>query len=170
MFRRSFTETPVVRPYPIGSHPPADQAGFLLPLSLSAALILLLSSLSLSAAALQTHHHLDAERTRQKAQDQLASAAHQLAGELQGPYNCLLTIPSREWQQQTGSNTAPCPKGLEPQQLLRTTVAGATVLLRRWDPDGSGVGGDLWLQVGENGLQKRYALQLEAAKGLREVS
>ena len=159
----------MVRPFPIHSHPPADQAGFLLPLSLGAGFVLLLSSLSISAASLQAHQLRDAERTRQQVEDQLASAAHRLAGELQGPYRCLLTIPSSDWQQQTGSNAEPCIAGIDPQRLLHTAVPGATVLLRRWQPDGSGDGGELWLQVGENGLQKRYALQLVPGGGLREA-
>mgnify|MGYP003326092006 FL=1 len=158
---------PVVRPFPLRSHPPAGQAGFLLPLSLSAAFMLLLSSLSLSAAALQAHQLRGAESTRQQAQDQLASAAHQLAGELQGPYRCLLSIPSSQWQ--TGAQALPCPAGLNLQPLLRTAQPNGLVLLRRWQPDGTGSGGELWLQVGENGLQKRYALNLVPGQGLREV-
>ena len=157
----------MVRPFPIRSHPPADQAGFLLPLSLSAGFVLLLSSLSLSAAALQAHQLRGAERTRQQAQDQLASAAHQLAAELQDPYRCLLNHPSSQWQ--AAAQTQPCPASLDPRQLLRITQAGATVLLRRWQPDASGSGGELWLQLGDAGLQKRYALNLTPGEGLREV-
>lgn len=158
---------PVVCPFPIRSQPPASEAGFLLPLSLSAAFVLLLSSLSLSAAALQAHQLRGAERTRQKAQDQLAAAAHQLAADLQGRYRCLLSVPSSQWPPATPLQ--PCPPDVDALQLLRRTQAGATVLLRRWQPNASGSGGELWLQLGESGLQKRYALQLAPGEGLREV-
>ena len=169
IFRESFTETPVVRPFPIRSHPPADQAGFLLPLALSAAFMLLLSSLSLSAASLQAHQLRGAERMRQQAQDQLASAAHQIAGALQGPYSCLLRIPSSQWQ--TSVQTQPCTAGLNPELLMRTqsAQAGSPVLLRRWQPDSTGTSGELWLQVGDNGQQKHFALNLVPGQGLREV-
>jgi hypothetical protein len=149
------------------SHPPAGEAGFLLPLSVAAALVLLLSSLSLSAAALQAHQLRGAERSRQQARDQLASTAHQLAAQLQGPYQCLLPIPSEQWLAATQS--PPCPAGLDLQHLLHTEDAKVPVVLRRWQPDGTGSGGELWLQVGEAGLQKRYALQLVPGQGLREV-
>ena len=157
----------MVRPFPIRSHPPAAEAGFLLPLALSAAFVLLLSSLSLSAAALQAHQLRGAQRTRQQADDQLASAAHQLAADLQGPYRCLLSVPSSQWP--PSGALQPCSPELDPQQLLRRIEAGATVWLRRWQPDASGSGGELWLQLGESGLQKHFALQLMPGEGLREV-
>ena len=139
----------------------------MLPLSVSAALVLLLSSLSLSAAALQAQRQHGAGRSRQQAEDQLASAAHQRAADLQGPFRCLLSVPSADWPIATQSPS--CPAGLDPGPLLVDSQAGAPVLLRRWQPDGSGRGGELWLQLGEHGLQKRYALKLAAGEGLREV-
>ena len=158
----------MARSLPIPSHPPADEAGFVLPLSLGAAFMLLLSSLSLSAAALQAHQLHGAERTQQQDQDLLASGAHLLAGELQGAYSCLLKIPSSQWQ--TRGQMQPCPEGLNLEPLQHSDGAGSgAVLLRQWLPDGSGSGGELWVQVGETGLQKRYTLSLEPGQGLREV-
>ena len=157
----------MVRPFKLRSHPPADQAGFLLPLSLAAAFVLLLSSLSLSAAALQAQQLHGAERTRQQARDQLASAAHGLAAKLQGPYRCLLSIPSDQWA--TTAHLDACPSGLDLQQLLGSGEASKPVLLRQWQPDGTGTGGELWLQLGEKGIQKRFGLNLVPGQGLREV-
>ena len=146
---------------------PADQAGFLLPLALCGALVMLLSSLSLSAMALQARQLQAAGRSRSQSEDQLASAAHQLAAALQGPYRCLLTQPSSAWL--TSPLPSDCPAGLNPQALQRITVAGSSVLLRGWTPNGSGSGGVLWLQAGESGPEHRYALTLQPAQGLQEV-
>ena len=167
MFRRSFPQRPVIQSFLIRSHPPADQAGFVLPLSVSAALVLMLSSLSLSAAALQAHRQHGANRTRQQAEDQLTSAAHQRAAELQGPFRCLLNVPSVHWQ--VAANSPSCPAGMDPRPLLGESETNQSVMLRGWAPDGSGGGGELWLQLGEHGLQKRYALKLEPGEGLREL-
>jgi hypothetical protein len=61
--------------------PPPEAAGFLLPLSATASLLLLLSSVSLQAAALQARSKVQAGQRLRQAEDQLMSAAqHLLAG------------------------------------------------------------------------------------------
>lgn len=146
----------------------SNDAGFVLPLAVAGALLLLLSSLSLSAAALQAQRLEAAQRARQKAEDQLASAAHQLAAALQGPYHCLLATPSAQWQ--AAALPAACGRDLDPAPLLRLRAGAAEVQLRRWQPDGSGSGGELWLQLGADGAQRHYGLHLLApAQGLQEL-
>jgi hypothetical protein len=167
MFRRSFTERTVISSFALRSHPPADQGGFLLPLSLTAAFVLLLSSLSISAAALQAQQLHGAERSRQQARDELASAAHDLAAKLQGPYRCLLGVPSAQWP--IAAQSSPCPAGINLQPLLSSSTSPHPVRLNKWQPDGTGSGGVLWLQSGSTGLQKRFDLNLTPGEGLREV-
>lgn len=67
-------------PRPKASSPP-QAAGFLIPLSATASLLLLLSSVSLQAAALQARSRAQAGKHLRQAEDQLMSAAqHLLAG------------------------------------------------------------------------------------------
>ena len=60
---------------------PARDAGFVLPLSITGALVLLLSSLSLQTLVLHTRQVQAAERTRLQAEDRLASGAQRLAAD-----------------------------------------------------------------------------------------
>jgi hypothetical protein len=63
---------------------PARDGGFVLPLSITGALVLLLSSLSLQSLVLHTRQVQAAERTRLQAEDRLASGAQRLAADFQG--------------------------------------------------------------------------------------
>jgi hypothetical protein len=123
-------------------HPPA-QAGFVLPLSLTGALVMLLSSLSIQSLVLHTRQVQAAERVRLQAEDRLASASQQWAARLQGPFACLSPVASADWQ---------------------TQIAGETVKLLSWEP--STTGGVLRLQLSPNGLQRRYGL---SRAGIREL-
>jgi hypothetical protein len=76
----------------------AAEAGFLLPLSLTGSLVLLLSSLSMQTAALHGRHVLAADLSRARSEDLLASSAQRVVTDLQGPYRCLLALPSSSWQ------------------------------------------------------------------------
>lgn len=148
--------------------PAAVDAGFLLPLSVAGALVLLLSSLVLSAAALQAQRLQGALRQRQQHSDQLVSAAHQLAAALQGSHHCLFTVPSNQW---LAAQPMPlCATGVDPQALLDQPVGEGPVFLRAWQPDGTGRGGEIRLQLGEHGPERRYGFSLVPGQGLREVS
>jgi hypothetical protein len=63
--------------------PPPSQAGFLLPLALNVALLLMLSSLLLLTLALQSRLQAAVQRQRRLAEDQLMNAAQQWAGRVQ---------------------------------------------------------------------------------------
>ena len=145
----------------VRSHP-ATQAGFVLPLSLTGALVLLLSSLSIQSMVLHTRQVQAAERVRLQAEDRLASAAQHWAAQLQGPLSCLRPLDSTHWQ--TQPLPVECPPDLDPKALQRVELAGETVRLLSWQP--SAEGGVLRLQLGEGGLQRRYGLGRD---GLREL-
>ncbi len=142
----------------------AVEAGFLLPLSLTGSLVLLLSSLSMQTAALHGRHVLAADFSRARSEDLLASSAQRVVTDLQGPYRCLLALPSSSWQ--PGALPADCPAGLDPGQLQITELWGQQVLLSSWQPSASG--GELRLQLAASGLQRRYALTLKPAVSLQE--
>ena len=141
---------------------PAAQAGFVLPLALSGALVLLLSSLSIQTMVLHTRQVQAAERVRLQAEDRLASAAQYWAAQLQGPLVCLRPLASTNWQ--TQPLPVECPPDLDPKALQQVELSGETLRLLRWQP--SAEGGVLQLQLGEGGLQRRYGLNRD---GLREL-
>lgn len=140
-----------------------SQAGFVLPLSLSGALVLLLSALSLQTAVLQGRRLQISERARLQADDLLASAAHRLAAQLLGSHRCLLPLDSTAWQPQILSTA--CPSGLDPTLLTSTELDGQRVQLLHWQP--SAGGGELSLGLGA--YQRRYQLSLAPAPGLQEL-
>ena len=142
-------------------HPPA-QAGFVLPLSISGALVLLLSSLSMQSLVLHTRQVQAAERVRLHGEDRLASAAQFLAAQLQGPFACLRPVAAADWQNQ--ALLSACPPGLDPQALRQVELAGEPVKLVSWNPEGQG--GLLQLQLKNSGLQRRYGL---SSAGIREL-
>ena len=82
-------------------------AGFVLPLASAASLVLVLSSLSLQTLALQSRSRVRAQWFQRQQGDALASAAQQLAVQLEGPGQCLLRGPSQA-----------CGAGLDPAGLL----------------------------------------------------
>jgi hypothetical protein len=87
-----------------GSH-----GGFVLPLASAAALVLLLSSLSLQTLALQSRSRVRAQWLQRQQTDALASAAQQLAVQLEGPGQCLLRGASQ------ACGAGPDPAGLLPK-------------------------------------------------------
>ena len=142
-------------------HPPA-QAGFVLPLSITGALVLLLSSLSVQSLVLHSRQVQAAERVRLQAEDRLASAAQRLAAELQGRFACLQSIPLAEWQ--AGSLPGACPADLDPQVLQQVTIDGQAVELVSWIPQPEG--GALQLQLAGGGPRRRYWL---TGSGVKEL-
>lgn len=141
------------------------QAGFVLPLALAASLVLLLSSLSLQAAVLQSRRLQASSRSLQQAEDGLASAAQRLTAALQGSGRCLRGLPSAQWL--LLPLPPDCPAGFDPQGLLQLQVGGQVVQLLSWEP--SGDGGELRLGWGTSELQRRYSLRLTPVVALREL-
>ncbi len=109
---------------------PAD--GFALPLALGASLVLMLSSLSLQTSALQSMVQSGTALRQRQAEDRLASAAHQLVGELSGTYGCLLALPLAAWPQQGGVCSDQASQG----RLRRNAVLGSSYRLLAWAPSG----------------------------------
>jgi hypothetical protein len=142
-------------------HSPA-QAGFVLPLSITGSLVLLLSSLSMQSLVLHTRQVQAAERVRLQGEDRLASAAQFLAAQLQGPFACLRPVAAADWQNQ--ALLSACPPGLDSQLLRQVELAGEAVQLKSWDPEAQG--GVLQLQLRNSGLQRRYRL---SSAGVREL-
>lgn len=143
------------------AHRPA-QAGFVLPLSITGALVLLLGSLSMQSLVLHTHQVYAAERGRLQAEDRLASAAQRLAAQLLGPFACLQPLDSVQWQ--IHPLPSQCPQDLDPLELQHLTVNGESVQFKRWEPRPDG--GVLQLRLVDSGLQRSYAL---SPVGLREL-
>jgi len=69
----------------------------MVPLALSVSLLLLLSSLSLQALALQGGSLQAVQQRRRLQEDQLMTAAQQLAGQLQRRHRCLLALDDSGW-------------------------------------------------------------------------
>lgn len=126
-----------------------------MPLALLGALILLLSGFSLQTLALHQRRQLLLEQKSAQTIDELASAAHQWAGRLYGPWRCLRDLPSSQW------DSDPCSKGLDEDLAL----TGHTVALKSWQPSGAS-GGVLLLQLADGSHQRRFHL---AMTGLREL-
>jgi hypothetical protein len=71
--------------------------GLMLPLSFSVSLLLLLSSLSLQALALQGRGLQAVQQRRRLLEDQLMAAAQVVAGQLQRQHRCLLPLADQAW-------------------------------------------------------------------------
>jgi len=131
----------------------------MLPLAWSVSLLLLLSSLSLQALALQEGSLQALQQRRRLQEDQLMTAAQRLAGRLQRQHRCLLPLAAAAWPA-AGCATAaelaelrqglrayqPAPASGDPQapegrvELLLQQGAGAAAAFalhwRRPDPAG----------------------------------
>lgn len=143
------------------SHPPT-QAGFVLPLSMAGAFVLLLSSLSLQSAVLHGRQQQALDLNRTAADDRLGSAAQAVARELRGRYACLQSFPLPRWSEATGLGG--CPDGVDPSELERLVVDGAQVQLESWEPQADG--GELRLRLAGTERERRFGL---SASGLREL-
>ena len=123
---------------------PSKNSGFVLPLALSTAAVVLLSSLSLQTLAMHGHQRSRQLLTSAEHADARQSVAMDFLQRASGPNRCLLTVSSQQW-----GDSALCP-GADPQQLqagLRDALAwqlsswqplalGSGTLQWRW-PDGS---------------------------------
>lgn len=108
---------------------PLRETGFVLPLTLSASAILLLGSASICLLSLQGRLRLMAAIQRDRAADQLRSAAQAFTSMASGPQACLLLLPSVDWN----SRQANC-SGAEPALLLQGMVGEQSWHLRSWQP------------------------------------
>jgi hypothetical protein len=138
------------------------EAGFLLPLSFGAALVLMLSSLSVQTAALQGTTLTAAELRSRQLEDSLASAAEQVAGQLSGRHACLLRLAFTAWP------ASGCGTGAEAVLLSNGTVGEVAYRITSWQPAPGTAGGAaaptgpgvLRLELVAQGTQRQYALAL----------
>ena len=121
---------------------PQAQAGFVLPLALSASAVLLLGSASIYTLSLQGRLRLHALLRRDVTADQLRSAAQAFAAAARGPESCLLPWPFKDW-----SGIAQSCEGADPFALSRGVVAEIPWSLLDWQP--STRSGQLTLQLAD---------------------
>lgn len=114
-----------------------------MPLAAGAAGLLLLLSLALHGAAMQERHQLGALERLQLEEDLLASAAHQLLAALNGPHQCLLTLPLARWETAGGDCASPAAVAA----LKRAEVWAVPVRLLSWEPKPDGVSAALELAL-----------------------
>ena len=74
-----------------------SQAGFVLPLALTASAVLLLGSASIHTLSLQRRLRLHVSHQREQGADQLRTAAQAFVVATRGPEACLLQWPSLDW-------------------------------------------------------------------------
>ena len=114
----------------------------MLPVAIGVALLLLLSSASLQTVALQSHGLAAAAARARRAEDDLASAAHDLVGELNLAHRCLLGRPSAAWR--AADPICPAPVALTGPRRLETPAVDYVLL--EWSPAGSGTAAELLLE------------------------
>jgi hypothetical protein len=116
--------------------------GFVLPLAIGVALLLLLSSLSLQTLALQSHALAAASERLRRVEDDLASAAHDLVGELNEGHRCLLGAPLAEWDPL--ATECPAPEHLTGARSLATPPVDYRLIA--WTPAEAGTSAELVLE------------------------
>ena len=144
---------------------PRSQAGFVLPLALTASAVLLLGSASLHTLSLQKRLRIHASSQREQGSDQLRSAAQAFVVAARGPAACLLHWPSLDWP----SAVHAC-NGSDPSQLSGGVVGEMPWTLLDWRP--STERGQLKLQLADGRTGSfRIALDPSAASvlGISEV-
>ncbi|MCP9840787.1 hypothetical protein KBY93_09085 [Synechococcus sp. J7-Johnson] len=142
----------------------APDAGFVLPLSLGAALMLLLTSLSVQTAALQGSALAAAELKQRQQEDALDSAAQRVAAQLSGAYACLLPQASADWVMPV----AGCAPGLNPAMVAAGQVGENDYRVVGWTPALGGKAarpGELRLELSDAGSQRLYALAVVPGDG-----
>ena len=136
----------------------------MLPLSFSVSLLLLLSSLSLQALALQGRSLQVVQQRRRLLEDRLMEAAQQFAGALQRQHRCLLPRADAQWAQAGCAQT-------EQLAALRQGVAGEQgwqLLHYRPQVGAEGEGqAELLLQPSGGGAAAAFALRFSADESPR---
>ena len=118
--------------------PPKRSTGFVLPLALSTAAVVLLSSLSLQTLAMHGHQRSRQRITTAEHADARQSVAMDFLQRASGLNSCLLTVPSQQWWE-----SGLCP-GADPQQLQAGLSDALTWQLSRWEPQALGAGTLQW--------------------------
>lgn len=108
---------------------PRSQAGFVLPLALTASVVLLLGSASIHTLSLQQRLRVQASSDRDQGADQLRSAAQAFAAVARGPEACLLLRAKIDWER-LGQSCADA----DPFRLNRGLVGTTHWSLLDWMP------------------------------------
>jgi len=144
---------------------PRSQAGFILPLALTASAVLLLGSASVHTLSLQKRLRIHSISQREQVADQLRSAAQAFVVATRGPEACLLQWPSLDWP----SAVHAC-NGSDPSRLSGGVVAEMPWSLLDWKP--SIESGQLRLQLAD-GRTGNFRLSLDPSAasvfGISEV-
>ena len=144
---------------------PRTQAGFVLPLALTASAVLLLGSASIHTLSLQKRLRIHASTQREQFADQLRSAAQAFVVATRGPEACLLQWSSLDWP-----GVARGCSGSDPSQLSAGVVGEMGWSLLDWKPLGQN--GTLRLQLAD-GRTGSFRLSLDlltpAVLGISEV-
>jgi len=121
-------------------------AGFVLPLALTAAFVVLLASASLHTLALNFRHRLQLISLQGQRQDRLRSAAQAFAQQAINHESCLLLWPSSEWH----ALREHCLDA-DPARLQHGVVDSELWSLVNWTPSGDSGRLQLRLADGDNG-------------------
>ena len=113
-------------PFPLV--PPRCSGGFVLPLALSTAAVLLLSSLSLQTLAMHGRQRSRQLFTTAEQADARQSVAMDFLQRASAANRCLLAVPSAQW-----GNAALCP-GADPQRLQAGLSDALAWQLSSWQP------------------------------------
>ena len=135
-----------------------SQAGFVLPLALTASAVLLLGSASLHTLSLQKRLRIHASHQREQGADQLRAAAQAFVVATRGPEACLLQWSSLEW-----SGLSQACASSDPSQLTAGVVGEMPWSLLDWKP--SIESGQLSLQLAD-GRTGNFRLALDPAAAL----
>ncbi len=133
----------------------------MLPLSFSVSLLLLLSSLSMQALALQGRSLQVVQQRRRVLEDRLLVAAQQLAGALQRQHRCLLPLADAQWEQ------GGCADSAAVEALLQGVAAEQGWQLVHYRPQAaSGAEGqaELLLRPSSGGPAAAFALRFVAGE------
>jgi len=123
-------------PFPL--IPPRCSGGFVLPLALSTAAVMLLSSLSLQTLAMHGRQRSRQLFTTAEQADARQSVAMDFLQRASGSNRCLLTVPSQQWV-----DSGLCP-GADPQQLQAGLGGALAWQLISWQPQTLGSGTLQW--------------------------
>ena len=118
--------------------PPRSSAGFVLPLSLSTAAVLLLSSLSLQTLAMHGRQRSRQRITTAEHADARQSVAMDFLQRASGSNRCLLALPSAQW-----GDSGVCP-GADPQRLQAGLSDALAWQLSSWQPQALASGTLQW--------------------------
>ena len=123
-------------PFPVV--PPRCNGGFVLPLALSTAAVLLLSSLSLQTLAMHGRQRSRQLLTTVKQSDARQSVAMDFLQRSSAANRCLLALPSTQWV-----DSGLCP-GADPQRLQAGLSDALAWQLVSWQPQALGSGTLEW--------------------------